>query len=207
VPEALPKKAKIAKVRNFAALPYADIPGFMQELRDRDTLGDRALEFTILCAARTGETVDAPWAEIDLDGRVWSIPAERMKAGKLHQVPLSARAVEILRQVPRQGERIFPIGERQLFRRLRSMRPSAVATVHGFRSSFRDWAHELTNFSDKVVEFALAHNVGDDTERSYKRTTLFDRRIKLMTAWAEYCTRPMPAGGVVTPLRQVATHD
>jgi hypothetical protein len=87
------------------------------------------------------------------------------------------------------------------------MRPHDLATVHGFRSTFRDWAHERTNFPDRVAEFALAHNVGDVTERSYKRTTLFDRRIKLMTAWAEYCTRPIPAGGVVTPLRQVATHD
>jgi integrase len=202
VVEALPKKATIAKVENFAALPYAELPTFMQELRGRDSIVARALETLILCASRTTEIVGARWPEIDFGTRTWKIPAERMKSGRPHQVPLSDRVLEILQNLPQDGERVFSLNPWRLARLLQTMRPPDVATVHGFRSTFRDWAHECTNFPDRVAEFALAHNVGDVTERSYKRTTLFDRRIELMAAWAAYCG----ADTVVVPLRKADAH-
>ncbi len=205
VAKALPKKGTIAKVENFPALPYTDMPEFMQELRAHESIAARALEMLILCANRTKEIIGARWLEIDFDARTWKVPAERMKNSKLHQVPLSDRVLEILQTLPQDGERIFPVYEQRLYRLLGTMRSLDVATVHGFRSSFRDWAHERTNFPDRVVEFALAHNVGDVTERSYKRTTLFDQRVKLMAAWAAYCG-PTSADMVVVPLRKADAH-
>src|SRR5258708_2361695 len=160
VAKALPKRATISKVENFSALPYADMPAFMAELRSRTSIAARALEMLILCASRTNELIGARWQEIDLDKRLWSIPADRMKEERPHTVPLSGRVLEILRSLPQDGERIFLIDPRSMARLIHALRPQAAATVHGFRSSFRDWAHERTNFPDHVVELALAHAVG-----------------------------------------------
>ena len=129
------------------------------------------------------------WPEFDLNAKVWRVPAERMKGGKVHMVPLPDRAIEILRQLPRHGDRIFPLGERRLARFLGSMRPHDVATVHGFRSTFRDWAAERTKFPNELIEMALAHSIGDKVEAAYRRGDLFEKREKLMHAWADYCGR------------------
>jgi integrase len=170
---------------HHAALPYGELPAFMQELRNRDSLSARALEFTILTAARTGETIGAT-DEFDLKAQVWTIPGERMKAGKTHKVPLCARALAILHDLPRHGDRIFPIGITAMLELLRGMRPGL--TVHGFRSSFMDWAHEQTSFPKTVVDMALAHTVGDKVEAAYRRGDLFKKRTALMKAWGDYCS-------------------
>jgi integrase len=192
-------KAKNGK-GHHAALPYADLPAFMAELRERDSISARALEFTILTAARSGETLGARQAELDLEARTWTVPAARMKAGKEHRVPLAPRALEILRE--RIGDRVFPIGPLPMGRLLRVMRPGF--TTHGFRSTFVDWCHEQTAFPKVVIDMALAHTVGNKVEAAYRRGDLFAKRTKLMAAWADYCARPASAGATVTPLRREA---
>jgi integrase len=172
---------------HHAALPYAELPAFMAGLRNRNSLAARALEFAILTAARTGEVIGATPAEVDLDARLWTVPAERMKAGREHRVPLSNRAMEILRGLQPSDGPIFPIGPLVMARLLRSMRPDV--TVHGFRSSFRDWISEQTNYPTHVAEQALAHAIADQVEAAYRRGDLFERRRKLMSAWANYCGR------------------
>jgi integrase len=190
----LPAPSKLAKVEHHAALPHARIPEFMTRLRTRQGNAARALEFTILCAARSGETLGARWNEIDLATKTWTIPENRMKAAKEHRVPLSARAVEILKAIPRENDRIFNgparVGLSQaakinLIRRL----GYPDITVHGFRSVFRDWAGETTSFPHDVCEAALAHLRGK-TERAYQRGDLFNKRRRLMDAWCEYCASP-----------------
>jgi integrase len=186
---------------HHAALPYAELPTFMAELRGRDSLSARALEFTILTAARTGETVGATWDEFDLANKLWTIAAGRMKAGREHKVPLCDRALEILKGLPgRRKGRVFPMGNMAMLELLRGMRPGI--TTHGFRSSFMDWAHECTASPKAVVDKALAHAVGDKVEAAYRRGDLFAKRTKLMQTWASYCSRPAPAGATVTPIRQ-----
>ena len=186
----LPKPSKVHPVKHHAAMPYEDLPAFMEELRAVEGVPARALEIAILTALRTGEVIGAEWPEIDLQKREWLIPAERMKMSKDHRIPLSPRAVEILSELPRVegnphvfvGERVGqPIGNRALFLLLRSLRPGV--TVHGFRSTFRDWAAERTNVDHAVAEAALAHQVGSAVERAYKRTDLFNKRRALMEAW------------------------
>jgi integrase len=187
----LPATRKLRKVVHLAALPYGDIPAFMEELRSHPSISARALEFTILTAARTGEVLGARWSEID--GSVWTIPATRMKAGKTHRVPLAPRALEILRHLDLGVGHVFP-GQRG-----NSLSPTALIkflgvmgrrgiTVHGFRSAFRDWASESTNHSRDVVEMALAHAIPSAVEAAYRRGDLFDKRRKLMLAWANYCS-------------------
>jgi integrase len=176
----------------------------MAALRKIDTLPARALEFTILAGARSGETLSAVFDEFDIPGRLWVVPPEKMKRGREHRVPLSARAVEILRDLPRLDDRVFPIGDVQMGRLLGSMHSPEVAVVHGFRSSFRDWAHECTSFADQVAEQALAHSIGTAVEKAYRRGDLFEKRRKLMQAWADYCSKPAPSGATVTQIRQVA---
>jgi integrase len=184
--EMLPSPSKIAAAQHHPALPYAEIPEFMAELRERDSLSALALEFTILAAARTSETIGATWeGEIDFEAKVWTVPANRMKGGVQHRVPLSDRAVTILRAVPRQGPRIFPLSNMAMLELLRGMRPGL--TVHGFRSCFMDWAHETTNFPKVVIDMALAHKIGDAVEASYRRGDLIAKRAKLMQSWSEYC--------------------
>jgi integrase len=177
--------------QHHAALPYAELPAFMIELRERVSLSARALEFTILTAARTGETRGATWDEIDFDKQQWTVPAERMKAGKEHRVPLCDRALEVLRGLNKRGDsdRIFPLSHGVMLELLKGIR--ADITAHGFRSTFSDWCHEQTTaFPKAVIDMALAHTIGDKVEAAYRRGDLFQKRRKLMDAWGLYCTRP-----------------
>jgi integrase len=190
------------KAKHHAAMPWAELPAFMGELRERDGISARALEFTILTASRTGETIGARWQEINLDKRVWTIPAERMKGGQEHQVPLCDRAVEILHglkgKVPNENF-CFPLSNMAMLQMLRGISPNGF-TVHGFRSTFRDWAGERTNYPKDVIEFALAHKLPDKVERAYRRETAVDKRRSLMQAWCKHCGTPMPATAEVISL-------
>jgi integrase len=177
-------------------MPFADVPAFVAELHGRHGLAPRALEFVILTAGRTAEVLGAPWSEFDLDNATWTVPPERMKAGKAHDVPLAPRAVEILRALPRNGAGPFRLSDTALRQLLRRMRRTEI-TAHGFRSSFRDWASEVAGASREVAEAALAHAVGNKTEAAYHRTTLFAKRRRLMDDWADHCGGHVPAGKVV----------
>jgi integrase len=206
----LPARTKVRAVKHHAALPYDDVPAFMATLRQQEGTAARALEFTILTAGRTGETLGATFPEINTAERAWIVPAGRMKARKEHRVPLSDRAVELVelaRAVPGLSDRhIFP-GERRdkslsnmaMLQLLRRMGRDDV-TVHGFRSSFRDWAAERTNFPNEVVEMALAHTVSRKVEAAYRRGDLFEKRRRLMAEWAAFCatTKPATKGAVVS---------
>jgi integrase len=197
----LPQKGAAKRVKHHAAMPFAELPAFMVELRKRDGISARALEFTILTAARTGETIGAAWDEIDLKAALWTIPAARMKNGKEHTVPLSSRVVEILEGLERVGDYVFtangaPLGNTTMMDLLRNgLRPGV--TVHGFRSSFRDWAGDQTNFPRDVAEAALAHTLPNATERAYRRGSALEKRRALMEAWGAYCERPERFGNVV----------
>jgi integrase len=188
----LPSRSKAQKAEPFAALPYDKIGAFMQELRAREGMDARALEFTILTAARSGEVLNAKWDEIDLKAKMWIVPAERMKAGRPHRVALSDAAIAALPERgssdcvfpgPRRGN---PLGRTALFLLLRAMARGDL-TVHGFRSCFRDWAAERTNFPSEVAEMALAHAVGSKVEAAYRRGDLLEKRAQLMKAWARFC--------------------
>ena len=205
----LPARTKVKKVKHHAALPYQDAPAFMAKLRDQDGIAARALEFTILTASRTGEVIAARWEEIDFAEKVWTVPTDRMKAKREHRVPLSPRAVEILRgmQEIKLGEYVFPGTKRGAH--LSSMAMLAVLermgygdlTVHGFRSTFRDWAAERTSYPREVCEQALAHTVSDKVEAAYRRGDLFNKRMKLMDQWRTYCeTKPQKDAGKVIEL-------
>lgn len=193
----LPNPAKIQAKEHHAALPYAKVPAFISALKVQAGVAARALEFTILTAARTGEVIGARWEEFDLDRQIWTIPAARMKAGKEHTVPLSPRALAIIKvmQKTKEGPFVFPGGKAKtplsnmaMNATLRRMKVSDV-TVHGFRSSFRDWAGESTNHHREVVEHALAHQLKDKAEAAYHRSTLLEKRRKLMQDWDLYCAR------------------
>lgn len=193
----LAKPSKIAKVEHFSALAYQSLPSFMVELRAKEGLGVKALEFAILTAARSGEVRMATWSEIDIDRKEWVIPAARMKAGKEHAVPLSRSAVDLLRNLPKQEgcELVFPsatkenkpLSDMTLTSILRRMGHADI-TVHGFRSSFRDWAGDTTHFPKEVIENALAHQLKDKAEAAYARSTQLSKRRELMDAWAAYCS-------------------
>lgn len=207
----LPKKSKIARVEGHAALDYREIGDFMPKLRTAEGVGARALEFVILCAARSGEVRGMRWAEVDLDEGVWTVPASRMKAEKEHRVPLSARAVELLRaMLPASGEvdleaLVFPgmkgksLSDMSLGAVLKRMKVDA--TVHGFRSTFRTWAAETTAYPRELCEVALAHTVGSKVEQTYQRGDFFDKRRRLMQDWADYCALPGAKRGKVVALR------
>jgi integrase len=206
----LPKKAKLATVEHHPALPYPEIGEFMAALRQHQGVAARALEFTVLTAARSGEVLGARWDEFDLAGKTWVIQPHRMKAGREHRVPLSPRAVTIIRelQARREGEYIFPgrrggspLSNMTLWKLLRSIRPGV--TTHGFRATFRTWASERTNFQREVIEAALAHVVGDQTERAYARGDVLDKRRKLAEAWGEYCGRPAQTTGKIVAMKRV----
>jgi integrase len=186
-------------VEHFAAMAFTDVPAFMAELRARDTLAARALELAILTAARSAEVLGAAWHEIDLATKTWTIPAKRMKNKNQQRIPLCDRAITLLSGLPREDTRIFRIGSRALLDLLQEMRP-AGATVHGFRSSFRDWAAERTNYPNIVVEAALAHTISSKVEAAYRRGDLFEKRRKLMEAWAQWCSRPANATATVTAI-------
>jgi integrase len=195
----------MAKVEHHAALPYSEIAGFMAKLRQNTATGARALEFIALTAARLGEAINATWAEIDLDGRVWTVPAARMKGGREHKVPLSNAVVAVLKEMSavRRSDYVFPgtregrpVGENTPTR-LAKEAAGADITVHGLRSTFRDWASERTNFSRGVAEMALAHAIPNAVEAAYRRGDLFEKRRKLMQAWADFCAKPSHRGEVV----------
>jgi integrase len=220
-----PTKAKAAarrttgRAEHHAALPYADLGAFMVELRQQQGVAARALEFAILTAARTGDVIGATWGELNLAEKVWTVPAARMKAGKEHRVPLSSPALDILAQMaalapqvngnPDPTAPVFPgarpgqpLSNMALLMTLRRMGRGDL-TAHGFRSTFRDWAAERTNFPAEVAEMALAHTVGDKVEAAYRRGDLFQKRRQIMDAWAKYCAAPpAAAGGSVVELRR-----
>jgi integrase len=201
----LPARSKIQPVKHHAALPYLELAAFLAKLRERKESAAFALEFLILTASRTSETLCATWDEIDFANKTWIVPAERMKACEIHRVPLSRSAVAILRRMEadRIGDFIFagakvgrPLSDMSLLLLLPRLGRDDV-TVHGFRSTFRDWAAERTNFPRDVAEAALAHTESDKTEAAYKRTDFFDKRRRLMDAWAEFCSQPLVTGQVV----------
>jgi integrase len=203
----LPARGRVRKVAHHAALPYDEMQTFMAALSERPAVTALALRFAILTAARTGEVIGARWGEIDFDKKLWTVPAERMKTGRSHRVPLSAEALAVLKRigVGRADRCIFP-GERggklssmAMLMLLRRMGRGDL-TAHGFRSSFRDWAAERTNFPGEVAEAALAHSVGSKVEAAYRRGDLFEKRRRLMDAWGEFCTSE-PATGDVVPLK------
>jgi integrase len=205
----LPKRSKVQKVKHHPALPYAEVGAFMASLRNKEGIVARALEFTILTVARTSETIGAPWPEIDLENDMWTVPADRIKADNEHRVPLSAPAVALLKRLRKEtdGEFIFPGGkpgrplsDRAMLSLLERMGRDDI-TVHGFRSTFRDWAAEQTSYPNEVAEMALSHVVGDKVEAAYRRGDLFEKRQRLMAEWARYCGTIHKAGKVV-PLRR-----
>jgi integrase len=191
---ALPARQKLAR-GHHAAMPYAQVPAYVKRLQSAEAMAARGLEFLILTASRSGEVMGAQWPEFDLEKAVWTVPAERMKAGKEHRVPLSPRAVAIIKDLheTKVNDFVFP-GEKKE----RPLSPMAFAmlmrrmkvsqyTAHGFRSAFRDWAGDETSYPRELAEAALAHRVGDETERAYRRSDALDRRRKLMVAWADHC--------------------
>ena len=184
----LPKPSKVSRPDHHAAMPYAAVPALMARLADRDGRTRRALRFAILTAARTAEVTGAQWAEFDLEAALWSIPAGRMKGGRPHVVPLSEAAVAILRPLPR-NQPPFALTENAMLYLLQRQPPKGLGhpyTVHGFRSSFRDWAAETTDHAGEVVEMALAHAIRNRAEAAYRRGDLLDKRRALMGDWAGY---------------------
>jgi integrase len=190
----LPKRQKLAK-GHHAAMAYADVPEFMERLRAEDYTAARALEFAVLTAGRSGEVFGARWAEIDMASKTWTLPAHRMKAGREHRVPLCARSMHILESLAslRAGEFVFPSprGDRPLshvaMQKVLSRMGVEGATVHGFRSAFRDWAGNETHFYREVAEAALAHSIGDAAEQAYRRGDALEKRRELMELWGRYC--------------------
>ena len=209
--EVLPARSQVAKPVHHAAMPYRDVPAFMTELREREGTAARALEFTIHTAARTGEVMGARWGEIDFDNKVWTVPAGRMKGGREHRVALPDRTVELLRELPAEDGNSFVFVGPRPGAGLSNMAMAKVldrmgrgdVTVHGFRSTFMDWAHEQTAFPKVVIDMALAHVVGDKSEAAYRRGDLLAKRRQLAEAWAKFCTLPLvqKTGKVVVPLR------
>jgi integrase len=216
---ALPAKEKVRRVEHHPALPYAEMAPFMMDLRGREGVAARALEFTILTAARTNETTGAKWSEFDLKNRVWTVPASRTKTKQEHRVPLVAAVVDLLTDLPREksdepdhdgfvfiGMRADqPLSNMAMLATLKRMKRSDV-TVHGFRSSFKDWASEATNYPDNVSEMALSHLVSDNVQAAYRRGDLFKKRERLMADWAKHCLATPKArrGDNVAPVRAVA---
>jgi integrase len=209
----LPAKSKVRKVEHHAALPYAQVGAFVASLHEQPGISAHALEFLILTATRTGETLGATWDEVDIGAKLWTIPAGRMKAGKEHRVPLSDAALAVLKEMReiRHSDYVFPGGrdrrplsEMSLLMLLRRMKHGDI-TAHGFRSTFRDWAAERTTFPREVAEAALAHAIPDAVEAAYRRGDLVDKRRKLMDAWAAYCARIETDAGKVVALARART--
>jgi integrase len=209
------------RVEHHAALPYLEVGAFMQALRQQEGTAARVFEFAILTAARTGETIGATWGEIDIAAKVWTIPAERMKATREHRVPLSSRALALLEEVKSQrvvaedqdpadafvfpgAKRDRPLSNMAFLMLLRRMERNDL-TAHGFRSTFRDWCAERTSYPREVAEMALAHTIGDKVEAAYRRGDLFEKRKRLMDQWSKFCaTPPAKPDGNVEPLRRTS---
>lgn len=189
----LPPKSRVRRVKHFPAMDYRELPAFMGELKKRQSVSALALRFCILQAARTGEVIGAEWHEIDLKTALWTVPAERMKAGRLHRAPLSKASIALLKKVPRvrgvpyvfPGSRVGrPLSNMSMLELLRGMRPGL--SVHGFRSSFKSWCAAETSFAREVAEAALAHQIADSVERAYLRDDLLTKRRELMEAWSKF---------------------
>ena len=191
------------KTGHHAAMPVGEVGTFMRALRAQVGIGARTLEFVILTAARSGEARGATWREINLDEAVWLVPGERMKAGKEHRVPLSDAALALLRELPRMAgtDLVFPaprggvLSDMTLVAVTRRMEVKAVP--HGFRSTFRDWCSERTNYPREVAEMALAHTIGDKVEAAYRRGDLFEKRAVMMSEWAAFLAKPEGGAKVV----------
>jgi integrase len=204
----LPSRAALAKAKprgNHAALPFVQAPIFWAELAKREGMAVKALAFAILTAARTGEVIGADWREVNLEAAVWTVPADRMKGGREHRVPLSKPALALLRALgPKTEGPVFAtergsLSNMALLMALRRMGRADI-TAHGFRSTFRDWAAECTEFPREVAEAALAHAIGDKVEAAYRRGDLFEKRRRLMDAWGTYCATPATGRGAVVTL-------
>lgn len=208
----LPARTKVKKTEHHAALPWAEIGAFMADLRQQVGIAARAVEYAILTAARSGEVRGAMWDEIDLDAGVWIVPADRMKAKKEHRVPLSTKALALLTE----QKKLFPTGyvfpgakeakplsDMSLTAVLRRMDRNEI-TVHGFRSTFRDWAAESTAYPGEMVEMALAHTIGNKVEAAYRRGDLFEKRRRLMQDWCDYCDRKESTASNVIPINTAA---
>lgn len=206
--QVLPKPSKVKKVEHHSAVELDDLAGFIAAVRRVPGMGARALEFAILTAARSGEVRGALWSEFDLKAAHWVVPAERMKAGKEHRVPLSKQAVKLLKSIPRfKGSDVVFCGIKGQV--LSDMTLSAVmrrmevdAVPHGFRSTFRDWASERTNFPRELAEMALAHTIESKVEAAYRRGDLLAKRMQMMQAWADFCEAPVNKGTVVALKRK-----
>jgi integrase len=205
----LPDRQKVKRTKNFRALPYAEVPAFMARLREQDTVEARCLEFLILTAARLSQACDTPRSEIDLEGRMWTIPAARMKTDRQHRVALPKRAIEILKRqqkdsptsdyaFPRDHGR-RPVASRQVWVTCKAI---AKVTVHGFRSSFKTWVAEQTIYPREAAEIALAHAVGDAVEQAYMRGDMLERRRALQEDWAAFCASTPRVPDTVVPLRR-----
>jgi integrase len=190
---------KVHTVKHHAALPYTEIGNFMSKLRAQEGRDAYALEFIILTAARVGEIEGASRDEIDTSEKVWTVAGERMKGGKEHRVPLSDAAIAVIERIKHRTGLLFPMLNNKNLTRLRCRLGYGHVTTHGFRSTFRDWAAERTNFPREIAEKALAHLVGDETERAYQRGDLLEKRRELMDAWAEFCAQPAADAKVVRP--------
>jgi integrase len=189
----LPAISKIQTIEHHKAVPYEQVPLLMRDLVRTESMSAKALIFTILTAARTGETIGATWGEVDFGLNLWVVPASRMKAGREHRVPLSAPAVQLLEALPRNGEYVFtgskptkPLSNMAMLELLRGLRGQGE-TIHGFRSAFSTWARERTDYPREIVEASLAHMSGDAVELAYRRTDFLDKRRELMDAWAKFC--------------------
>lgn len=208
----LPKPSKVRAVRHHEAMPYAELPEFFEVLAKRDTMSAKALAFTILTAARSGETRGATLGEIDFKNTVWTIPGERTKSGREHRVPLSSEALALLRSLKHLGDdkddllfpnrRGRPLSDTAMRKYLQEDLGKPGLTVHGFRSTFRDWAAEQTNVPREVAEAALAHVLRNKTEAAYQRGDMLARRRELMDLWAKYCTNPALTTGKVVTIRK-----
>lgn len=208
----LANPSKVHKVAHFEAMPYAELPAFFAELSKRDTISAKALAFTILTAARSGETRHAVMGEIDFKNAIWTVPEGRTKSGRQHRVPL---AKEALRRIPRISDEpttlLFPnaqdkpLSDTAMRKYLQDDLGKAGLTVHGFRSSFRDWAADCTSFPGEIAEAALGHVNGDETEKAYLRSDMLGRRRRLMETWTKFCTSGAASGAKVIPLRKAGT--
>lgn len=202
----LPVRQRLTR-GHHSAMAYDAVPAFVESLKGHEAMAARALEFLILTAARSGEVYEAKWQEIDLKGKLWTVPAERMKAGREHRVPLTDAAIAILKPLSESRQSVYVFPGYKADRPLSSMAMTMLMrrmkmghyTVHGFRSAFRDWAGDATSFPRELAEAALAHVVGDMTERAYRRSDALDKRRKLMEAWSAYCA--VKSGGNVVQLK------
>ncbi len=208
----LPKRNKVQKPKHFAAMDYRELPEYFRSIRAKDTIAAKTLAFTILTAARNGEARAITYEELNQDEAIWIIPDDRMKADREHRVPLTGEALAIIDEMAtlkrKTDDYVFvglkagrPISEAAILKLVKDTHPTL--TVHGFRSTFRDWCAEQTNYPREVAEAALAHSIRDKTEAAYQRGDIFEKRRKLMDSWADYCLNRKETGKVI-PIHQAA---